>query len=73
MEGPLAIPFPPELVEAIAELVELRLEQRGRREYMSSKAAASYLAMSTGRLDKLCSGAIETVERIPFLLDVKAG
>ena len=67
--GGFAIPFPHELVDAIAELVEGRLEQRARREYLDSKAAAAYLAMATGRLDKLCSGAIETVERIPFLLE----
>ena len=66
MYGPLAITLPPEFVDAIAELVERRLEERERRHYMGSKEAASYLAMSTARLDKLCSRAIETVEPIPF-------
>jgi hypothetical protein len=61
----MAIPVPDVVLERLAELLAQQLEGQARREYLDSTAAAEYLAMPRGRLDKLCSGAIRTVEPIP--------
>ena len=67
MSNPLLLELPPELIDKVAALVEERLAERERREYMDSALAATYLAMSRGRLDKLCAGAISTAQPIPYV------
>jgi excisionase family DNA binding protein len=57
MNEPLALTFPPELVDAIAqraaEIVLAQLENGSGDEWLDSKAAADYLGISVGHLHNL--------------------